>query len=171
MLQTSLDPFKKKKEARREESTMLSSVNSVPCSWQPETPGKGCHGEQTASFGGEIWSNFSLLPVNLWLGENTASRDWLGQRLPLPLLWDSFYLEMHVTFHKHCPFCYGCKMLGMDKKKGLHWSRKSNPEGREDSGKMTHQCSALIWSFFQDDFFFSILPFSLPPISSIFHMG
>lgn len=125
---------KKKKEARREESTMLSSVNSVPCSWQLETPGKGCHGEQTASFGGEAWSNFSLLPVNLWLGENTASRGRLGQRLPLPLLWDSFYLEMHVTFYKHCPFCYGCKMLGKDKKKGLHWSRKSNPEGREDSG-------------------------------------
>lgn len=35
-------------------------------------PRKGCHGEQTALFGRETQDNFSLLPVNLGLGERQS---------------------------------------------------------------------------------------------------
>lgn len=45
---------------------MRSPVNFVP---HPDSlrPGKGYRGEQTTFFGREAHSNFSLLPVNLWL--------------------------------------------------------------------------------------------------------
>lgn len=52
--------------AQEEEDTMRSPVNfaSLPDILRP---GKGYHGEQTTFFGREARSNFSLLPVNLWL--------------------------------------------------------------------------------------------------------
>lgn len=122
---------------------MLSSVNFAPCSWQLDTPGKGCHGEQTAFFGGEARSNFSLLPVNLWLGEKCIQ--WkLGTVGSLATALRQLLPGDTSHFLDTLPFLLWMRNGRGDKRWGSYWSRKSNTAGVEDPWKMTFPNTLLL---------------------------
>lgn len=128
-----------------------------------ETPGRGCHGEQTAFFGREAQSNFSLLPVNLRLGRKTQHPMDPWDQCPLPLPWDSFFLEINSLLETQ-PFLLWMRTGGGEdiRKGALHWSKKkSNTAGGEDPWKMTLTNALLLFEITLRLIFF--FPLISPP--------
>lgn len=75
-------------------------------------PRKGCHGEQTAFFGREAQSNFSLLPMNLWLGESHSIQQQLGTAASLATALGQLLPEDTSCFLETRPFLLGTRNGG-----------------------------------------------------------
>lgn len=146
---------------------MLSSMNFAPRSWQPETPGKGCHGKQTAFFGRAVQSNFSLLPVNLWLGEKHGVKWRLGT-LPFPLPCVAFTWR-HISISR------STDLSAMDEKWGEIWKRElfigQEKAIQHEEGTSGDWLSPILCSDFKplSGWFFSPLFFF--PLTHLFHFS
>lgn len=151
---------------------MRSPVNFAPL---PDSlrPGKGYHGEQTTFFGREACSNFSLLPVNLWLRRHSmreggrAGGQLREQPASLAPPHAGFYLETRSCGWKHCPLCV--EAGGGGKKLGERWEGgRLVGQEREDSHVRLSSRIFIFFTAFQVGSPLSPLTVVLPPQSLSF---